>query len=57
MVQLFIEVDDIDTALSAIETRGGKTFFPKQLLPDGDAMAVAIDPMGRPFGLMTRSRA
>jgi len=55
MVQLFIEVDDIDTMLASIEARGGRTFFPKQVLPDGDAMALALYPAGRPFGLMTRS--
>jgi hypothetical protein len=27
--------------------------MPKQVLPDGAAMALAQDPLGRPFGLMT----
>lgn len=56
MVQLFIEVADIDGKLSEAVAAGGKVVFPKQILPDGDAMALALDPMGRPFGLMSRHR-
>jgi len=53
MVQLFIEVADIDAALVRIEALGGKLLMPRQVLPDGDVMALAQDPLGRPFGLMT----
>ncbi len=56
-VQLFVEVADIDAALARIETLGGKLLMPKQVLPDGDAMALAQDPLGRPFGLMTPRRS
>jgi len=52
MVQLFVKVADIDAALDAITAAGGSIVFPKQQLPDGDAMAVALDPTGMPFGLM-----
>lgn len=52
-VQLYVEVADIDAALVRIGELGGTTLLPKQVLPDGDAMALALDPMGRPFGLMT----
>ena len=31
--------------------------MPKQVLPDGDAMALALDPLGRSFGLMARRDA
>lgn len=52
-VQLFIEVEDIDAALASAAALGGKVLLPRQVLPDGDAMALALDPAGRPFGLMT----
>lgn len=53
-VQLYVEVADIAAALARIETLGGKVLIPAQRLPDGDAMALALDPLGRAFGLMTR---
>jgi predicted enzyme related to lactoylglutathione lyase len=37
-----------------MEELGGKTLMKKQTLPDGDAMALGVDPLGRPFGVMTR---
>jgi len=52
-VQLYVEVSDIEAALARIEALGGSVLMPKQVLPDGDAMALATDPMGRSFGLMT----
>jgi predicted enzyme related to lactoylglutathione lyase len=52
-VQLYVEVADIDAMLAKLQALGGTVLVPKQLLPDGDAMAVAGDPLGRPFGLMT----
>jgi predicted enzyme related to lactoylglutathione lyase len=57
LVQLFVEVADIDDRLAAVEAAGGRILFPKQILPDGDAMAMVLDPKGRPFGLMTRQVA
>ena len=53
MVQLYVQVPDIDAALARIEALGGRTLLPRQVLPDGDAMALALDPLGRSFGLMT----
>ena len=53
MVQLYVQVPDIDAALARIEELGGRTLLPRQVLPDGDAMALALDPLGRSFGLMT----
>jgi predicted enzyme related to lactoylglutathione lyase len=52
-VQLYVEVEDIDSALARLQELGGAVIMPKQLLPDGDAMALALDPFGRSFGLMT----
>lgn len=55
-VQLYVEVPDIDAALARLQDLGGKVLVPKQTLPDGDAMALALDPLGRSFGLMTSAR-
>lgn len=52
-VQLYVQVADIDAALKRLVELGGSVVMPKQILPDGDAMALALDPMGRSFGLMT----
>jgi predicted enzyme related to lactoylglutathione lyase len=54
LVQIFIEVDDIDSYLKRAVELGAKVLFPKQTLPDGDQMALAIDPAGLSFGLVTR---
>lgn len=53
-VQIYVEVADIDAALAKTTALGGSVLMPKQMLPDGDAMALALDPLGRSFGLMTR---
>jgi hypothetical protein len=42
-----------DAALDRMTEMGGRLLLPKQVLPDGDPMALAMDPTGRPFGLMT----
>ena len=52
-VQIYVSVDDIDHALARIRELGGTILMEKQVLPDGDAMALALDPTGRSFGLMT----
>lgn len=54
-VQIYVEVPDIDAALARTAELGGSIVMPKQVLPDGDAMALALDPLGRSFGLMTRA--
>jgi uncharacterized protein len=56
-VQLYVEVEDIDAALARVQALGGTLIMPKQVLPDGDAMALALDPLGRSFGLTTPRRA
>lgn len=55
-VQLFAQVEDIDAALARCVALGGRVVVPKQVLPDGDTMALALDPLGRSFGL-TAARA
>jgi predicted enzyme related to lactoylglutathione lyase len=52
-VQIYVEVDDIDAMLEQVESLGGRVLMPKQVLPDGDAMALALDPLGRSFGMTT----
>ncbi len=57
-VQLFIEVPDIDASLAAATKLGAQVLIPKSVLPDGDAMAVVLDPQGVSFAvcqLKTRS--
>jgi predicted enzyme related to lactoylglutathione lyase len=45
-VQLFVAVDDVDEYLAKAEKRGGTVVIPKQVLPEGDEMAVLLDPEG-----------
>ena len=45
-VQLFISVDDVDKYLAKAEELGGTVIIPKQVLPEGDEMAVLLDPEG-----------
>jgi uncharacterized protein len=52
MVQLFVEVPDVDAALAAAQATGAQVIIPKQVLPDGDEMAVIADPEGIAWGLM-----
>jgi uncharacterized protein len=55
-VQLFIEVDDLDAAVAHAEGLGAKPIIPPTRLPEGDQMAVMLDPQGMSFGIW-RSRA
>ncbi len=52
MVQLFVEVPDVDAALAAASANGAGVIIPKQVLPDGDEMAVIADPEGVAWGIM-----
>lgn len=45
-VQLFVAVDDVDAYCAKAEELGGKVIIPKQVLPEGDEMAVLLDPQG-----------
>jgi predicted enzyme related to lactoylglutathione lyase len=51
LVQLFIEVDDVDASAARAVALGGRVLVPKQELPDGDALALILDPGGLSFGL------
>jgi len=50
-VQLFVEVPDVDAAITKALSLGGKVLVPKSVLPDGDTMAVLHDPTGISFGV------
>ena len=51
LVQLFVEVDDIDASLAKATSLGATIIVPKSELPDGDALAIVLDPAGLSFGM------
>ena len=51
-VQLFVEVPDVAATAAKVEQLGGQIVIPRQVLPDGDEMAVVLDTEGLSFGLM-----
>lgn len=53
LVQLFIQVEDIDATVDKATAAGAQVLFPRQLLPNGEAMAILLDPAGLSFGLYT----
>jgi uncharacterized protein len=55
-VQLFVDVDDVAAAAKRVAELGGKIIIPPQKLPDGDEMAIALDPAGIAFGLKRATR-
>ena len=57
MAQLFVEVPDLPAAVADATSAGGRTIIPPSLLPDGDQMAVILDPDGVAFGLVKRRPA
>ncbi|HWA28138.1 MAG TPA: VOC family protein [Lacunisphaera sp.] len=58
LVQLVIEVEDVDETLLAAVKLGAQVIVPKSVLPDGDTMAVLLDPTGLSFILcQLRSRS
>jgi predicted enzyme related to lactoylglutathione lyase len=53
-VQLFVGVPDVSVAVSAAVRLGAKTIIPATVLPEGDEMAVLLDPHGMAFAVMRR---
>jgi predicted enzyme related to lactoylglutathione lyase len=51
MVSLYVEVEDVEAYLAKATGLGGKVIIPSQTLPDGDEMAVLLDPDGIAFGI------
>jgi uncharacterized protein len=52
MVQLFIGVPDVERAVGDAIRLGAKVIVPVTTLPDGDVMAVLLDPAGVSFGIV-----
>ena len=57
MVQLFVAVDDVGAYLDKATGFGANVIIPLQKLPDGDEMAVILDPEGIPFGLFKPAKS
>jgi uncharacterized protein len=55
LVQLFIGVESVPDYYERAKAMGAATIVPPQKLPDGDELAIMIDPAGVAFGLLTRS--
>jgi predicted enzyme related to lactoylglutathione lyase len=51
MVSLYVEVDDVPAYFTKAQSLGAKVIVPPQKLPDGDEMAIVLDPEGIPVGL------
>jgi predicted enzyme related to lactoylglutathione lyase len=50
-VSLYVEVDNLQTHVAKEIDLGGQVIIPPQKLPDGDEMAVLLDPEGIAFGV------
>ena len=48
---MFVEVDDVQDAAKQTTEVGGNVIIQPQVLPDGDEMAVILDPEGISLGL------
>ena|SRR6516164_1341775 len=55
-VQLFVAVEDLGTSVRKAVELGAKVIIPPTMLPDGDEMAVAVDPQGMSFGIWTPAK-
>jgi hypothetical protein len=56
-VQLFVGVPDVGMAVSQAVGLGAKVLIPATTLPEGEQMAVLLDPQGMAFALTTRRSA
>ena len=52
-VQLFVQVDDIDSCVAKATALGAKVLVPKTALPDGNEMAVLQEPQGLAIAICT----
>ena len=55
LVQLFVEVEDMEAATQRAAELGAGIVMPRQVLPDGDEMAIIHDAFGIAFGLWRKS--
>ena len=56
MVQLFLEVADVSAAVATATEAGARVVIPPSTLPEGDEMAVILDPEGITFGLFSKAQ-
>lgn len=54
-VQLFVAVPDVAAAAAQATELGAKLIIPVTTLPEGEQLAVLLDPQGMAFALTTRS--
>ena len=55
-ITIYVEVADIDAALKAVESHGGKKLFDPHAIPDGTALISNFtDPEGHIVGLIQRT--
>lgn len=52
LAQLFVQVDDVQQSVNEAIELGAQVIVEPITLPDGDEMAVILDPQGVPFGLV-----
>lgn len=50
-VQLYIEVEDVAGSVAKATAMGASVIVPPQKLPDGDELAIVLDPEGIPFAV------
>jgi predicted enzyme related to lactoylglutathione lyase len=55
-VQLFIEVDDVAKYAGEATRLGARVLIPPTPLPEGESMAVLLDPQGMSFGIYRRKK-
>lgn len=53
-VQLFTAVKDVRASVTKAESLGAKLIIPPTTLPEGDEMAVMLDPQGMSFAVWRR---
>ncbi len=54
-VQLFMAVENVSESVKHAESLGAKTIIPPTRLPEGDEMAVLLDPQGMAFAVCRRA--
>ena len=50
-VQLYVEVEDLASSVAKASGLGAGVIVPPQNLPDGDELAILVDPEGIPFAM------
>ncbi|HJX83768.1 MAG TPA: VOC family protein [Candidatus Angelobacter sp.] len=56
-VQLFIAVEDVKASVKQAEALGAKLLIPPTVLPEGDEMAVMLDPQSMSFAIWKQRKS